>query len=176
MKFNKHSIISVIIPLNATEREKFASDELRHFLTEIFGCTTVIVDDTQAVSGDRIILGAPSRNKQAALLMGADQFNAAVPGPEGMMIKDFGEHTILLAGSDGDAESEYERGTVYAVYELLERYMGASLAAYVNPHIAGGNEIPHIDELTLESIEYIKQKADLPYRTAIVQYGDAQGD
>ena len=82
--------------------------------------------------------------KNAPIVLCFDEFDALVPGPEGMYIRAFGDETIVCAGSSKHV-NECERGTVYAVYELLERYLGCSLTAYVNPDIAGGEYIPSLD-------------------------------
>ncbi|MBE6688680.1 MAG: DUF4838 domain-containing protein [Ruminococcaceae bacterium] len=175
MKLTKETKISIVTPLNASPREDFSAEELKKYLKQILGCDAEICREPASDSFS-FILGAPSRNQYTARYMTVQDFNALVPGPEGMMIKCADENTIILAGSDGDFEAEYERGTLYAVYEFLERYMGVSFAAYVNPDIAGGDEIPVLDEWENDGFEYTKPRADLPYRTAIVQYGDAQGN
>ncbi len=85
------------------------------------------------------------------------------------MIKAFGSDTLVIAGSSKDP-NERERGTVYAVYEFLERYVGCSFGAYFNPDYAGGEYVPALIELDVAGIEYIKDRADNPIRGAIPQY------
>ncbi len=86
-------------------------------------------------------------------------------GPEGMRIR-ITEDTVTLEGSP-DNEG---RGLLYAVYEFLERYTGCSFAAYSDPEVAAGEYIPTEVALPLPTGKYEKQSADLPYRTAIVQF------
>ena len=172
MTISANSDINIVIPQTPTPRESFAAEELCTFLGKIFSATPVV--SSEPSDGVNFIIGAPCRNVHAASLISDKEFESLVPGPEGMMIKNFGNN-ILIAGSNGD-DTENERGTIYAVYEFLERYLGVSFAAYVNPDISGGDYIPEYEAIELENIEYIKPFSDLKYRTAIVQYADAQGD
>lgn len=88
-----------------------------------------------------------------------------LPGPEGMRIR-ITEDTVELSGTaDGKG-----RGLLYAVYEFLERYLGCCFGAYCHPDVPGGEVIPTHDNLHLPREEYVKAGADLPYRTAIVQF------
>ncbi|MBR5542577.1 MAG: DUF4838 domain-containing protein [Oscillospiraceae bacterium] len=170
MKICSDTNITIVIPKKATPREKFAAEELKKYLYEILGCCADISDESFA--GDaKIIIGGPERNCAAKAFIGESEFDALVPGPEGIFIKTYGKDTLLIAGSSKNP-TECERGTIYAVYEFLERYAGASFAAYTNPQIPGGNKIPQLPELCLCDVGYIKPAADLKYRTVIVQYGD----
>ena len=62
------------------------------------------------------------------------------------------------------------------VYELVERFFGASLAAFSHPDAAAGEFVPQCECLDVSGIDYVKARSSLPYRTAIVQYADAAGD
>ena len=170
MKITAKSNICVIVPTSATTREEFASKELCKYLGQIFpGIQVVIAKDEAAITGDKILIGGPEHNKLTAAYISEADFDAIVPGPEGMYIKTFAEDTLIVAGSSKNV-NENERGTVFAVYELLERYFGCSFGAYVNPDIAGGEFVPVLDEIDLSGIEYIKAAADNSYRTAITEY------
>lgn len=85
------------------------------------------------------------------------------------MIRVFSEDTLVCAGSSKNV-NECERGTIYAVYELLERYMGCSLAAYMTPAFDGGEYVPCLKEMDLTGVSYVKAAADNTYRTAIAEY------
>ncbi len=170
MKITNQCHLSVIIPEAATSRELFAAQELEKYLKQIFsGIEVCITSDAKPVSGKRILIGGPERNQATAAYISTDSFDSLVPGPEGMMIRSLAEDVLVCAGSSKNV-NEHERGTIYAVYELLERFLGCSLAAYVNPDIAGGEYIPALSETDLSGIEYIKAAADNSYRTAIAEY------
>ena len=170
MKLSNSSVLTVVIPEKATKREIFASEELKKYLVKIFaGIQIETAIDSKIIDGNKILIGGPEHNKLTATYISKTDFDAIVPGPEGMYIKSFGDDTLILAGSSKNV-NENERGTLYAVYELLEHYIGCSFAAYVNPEIAGGEYVPVLDSIDLTDIAYIKAAADNTYRTAITEY------
>lgn len=170
MKLNTQSVVSIVVPVIATPRELFAAEELTKYLSAILpGITIKTCTDAEQVNGDKILIGGPEHNKLTAEVISEKEFDAVVPGPEGMMVKAFGADTLVLAGSSKNM-NERERGTLYAVYELLERYAGCCFGAYFNPDYAGGEYVPVLNKLDLDGIEYIKDRADNTYRGAIAQY------
>lgn len=169
MKFNSRSMITIVTPAEATAREQFAAEELSAYIGRILpGITITICTDTEAVTGNRILVGGPERNKATAAYISEAEFDKEVPGPEGMLIRAYGDALIVAGSSKNQAENE--RGTVYAAYELLERFFGCSFAAYFNPDYAGGEYVPTLEEIDLNGISYVKACADRPYRTAIMEY------
>ncbi len=162
----------IVIPECATERELFAAEELSKYLGKIFSFDAKIVRYSEAPAENVIIIGGPERNKAAAKYISEADFRSEVPGPEGLYIKSLGEGVIILAGSTWHP-NECERGTLYAVYEFLERYLGVSFGAFSAPDVNAGETVPKLDCAKLDDISYIKPKADRPYRTAIVQFADA---
>ncbi len=170
MKLSSNSSLTVVKAKQATSREEFACEELVKYLKAIFaGISIDVADDCDAVTGNRILLGGPERNRQTAEFITEAEFDSAVPGPEGIFLKTFGDEVLVCAGSSKNP-NECERGTIYAIYELLERHLGCSLAAFVNPDIAGGEYVPALESADLQDINYIKKCSDNAYRTAIVQY------
>jgi len=160
---------AIIKPAFATPRENFAAEEFQKYIRRITGATLPIRLDNEDISGNMIIIGGPERNIKTAEIIGEDVFDGIVPGPEGLLIKTFGEGKLLLTGSSKNPY-EYERGTLYAVYEFLETYLGCSFAAYGNPDKQMGDYIPKISTVSVDNISYVKENADNWYRTAIVQY------
>ena len=171
MVINSRKSAVIMISSEATPRERFAARELCDYLEKIVGVRLAIVDDGSAVD-QQIILGGPARNMAARAVMSVEEFNAVVTGDEGFLIRSFGEDKLLLAGSEGSAE----RGTVYAVYEFLERYLGCSLSAYSHPELDAGEHVPTLAEINLDKVDYVKAKADCPLRGAVVQFSDAAGN
>lgn len=160
----------IILPETPTKREKFAAELLFDYAEKMCDRKLRYAPDAK----NKIIIGNPERNAAAAELISAEDFKKSVPGPEGFMILSC-ENTLLLAGSSGD-DLERERGTLYAVYELLERFFGCSLAAYSGSDFPAGEYIAHHDELSVSDCEYKKPAADVSYRCAIVQYNNWAGD
>ena len=165
------SVCKIILPQNPTPREVFASKELCRYIKKITGA-----DITENETAENlIIIGNPSRNPRAGEIISESEFDSLVPGPEGFIIKAT-KNSLLLAGSSKN-ENEQERGTVYAVYEFLERFLGCSLSAYSKSDVDAGEYVPEMSDITIDDkTEYIKSKADVSYRGAIVQYGAWVGD
>jgi len=168
MILKKDNNISIVVPAKATERENFAANELKKYLNLICGADCKVVSDSETVSGNCILIGGPERNRITANYITEAEFDKSVPGPEGIFIKSF-DNCIVLAGSTKKV-NEFERGTVYAVYEFLERFLGCSLAAYTKAGVAGGELIPSCESIELTDIFYAKASSDVPYRAAVAQY------
>jgi len=166
----------IVIPKEATKREIFAASELQKYLAKISGEELSIVTDENVTDKEEfhlILIGGPERNLKTASYVSEEEFDTLVPGPDGMMIKTVAENVLVLAGSSKNP-NERERGTVYAVYEFLERYLKCSFVAYGKPGSELGEYVPRTSEIALSEIEYVKAKGDLTYRTAIVQF-DGKG-
>lgn len=169
MKLTKNSSVVIVTAESATIREQFAASELCKYLRKIFPEMLVEISSSTASADMKILLGNPSRNKTAASYITEEALNALIPGPEGILLRTLDDKTLLVTGSEKD-ENEWERGTVYAVYELLERYFGCVFAGFMNPDIPGGEYIPVLSEADLTNVDYVKACADLEFRTAVPQY------
>ena len=171
MKINSRTKACIVLPQQPTPCEQFAAEELKKYLHMMTGVNAVISSEPVACASAQFLLGHPVHNSFAAAFVAAEDFDKAVPGNEGFMLCSPNETTLLISGSN----DSFERGTVYGVYELLERFCGCSLAAYSKPGLLAGEFVPQVQELILNDIHYVKRSADTAYRTAIVQYGDAAG-
>lgn len=158
----------IILPAEPTEREAFAASELQKYIKRIIGAEPVIRSDREDSFEQMIAIGGPERNAVTKGFLSEEEFDRMVPGPEGFCIKTYGEH-LILAGSSKNS-NECERGTVYAVYEFLERFAGCSLAAYSKQGVSAGEYLGEPGAIELSDISYIKPCADVPYRAAVVQY------
>ena len=168
MIIEKNSEVTIVVPGSATERELFAANELKKYIKEICGAELKISTDRDAVSGYLISIGGPERNSVTKRHITEEEFDKTVPGPEGLFIKSY-DDCLVLAGSSKNS-NENERGTIYAVYEFLERFLDCSLAAYTKEGVPGGEYVSQMDEIDLSDIYYSKSKADLPMRGVCAQY------
>ncbi len=175
MLLTRECRITLLLPSLPTPREQFAAEELKKYLTLILDADVIIGNDESHPAGPTFLIGGPERNKQTARYLTEEAFRAEVTGPEGMLIRALDADTVLLAGSTWH-QGERERGTIYAVYEFLERYCGCVLAAFSNPDADAGEIVPQGDALELDGVDYCKPRADRPYRTAIVQYSNWAGN
>ncbi len=168
MIFIKDYDVKIAVPENATEREKFAASELQKYIKKICGAEFEISSDNNEFRGQTIAIGGPERNTVTARYISEAEFDSIVPGPEGLFIKLY-EDCLVLAGSSKNT-NEYERGTIYAVYEFLERFLGCSLAAYTKDGVSGGEYIPKQEAFEIKDIFYSKPCSDVSYRCAVAQY------
>ena len=139
----------IVLPANPMPTEQFAAEELAKYLKQSIGIEVPVA--SQVGTGVyAFVIGAPNRNAAATAFISAEEFAAKVPGPEGMYIQ-IGEQSTLIAGSeDGD---KFNRGTLYGVYEYLERYLNCCFGAYTKAGVLGGEIVPTYDELTLPNNE-----------------------
>lgn len=172
MRINSSRSAVIVISTEATATEQFAAEQLRKYIGKIAGVSLSVVDDGHQYAMQQFILGGPARNLAARTLISTEQFDEAVTGQEGFLLKSFGDDKILIAGREGSSE----RGTVYAVYELLERYLGCSLSAYSHPDLPAGEWVPRMKQIVLEDVDYVKPQADCPMRGACVQFSDSAGN
>ena len=161
---NGRAVCGIVLPEKPTPREIFAAEELAGYIGKISGAEITLSDEYKY----SIIIGDPSRNKAAQTVMSIEEFDARVPGPEGFIIKS-AKNYLLLAGSSNHP-GEQERGTIYAVYEFLERFLGCSFAVYSKSSLDAGEFIPKMTDIAIGNETYIKKCADVGYRTAIIQY------
>ena len=164
MIIRKNSALTIALPAEPTKREQFAAEELKKYLQMICGVQAEI---SQSAGELTVAVGGPERNAVTAKYITEAEFDALVPGPEGIFIKDYG--TCLVVAGSSKNENERERGTIYAAYELLERFAGCSFATYVHPEVPGGEFVPQAEELDFTGISYAKAKRDVNTRGAIVQ-------
>lgn len=129
MILRKDCDVTIVVAQNATQREFFAASELKKYLGMIFESDFTVKDATENIEGEKIIIGGPERNSLSEKYISKEEFDSLTPGPEGIFIKAY-DDALILAGSSENV-NELERGTIYAVYEFLERFLGCSLCAYI---------------------------------------------
>ena len=165
MRLHSNMRIAVTLPQQPGKVEVFAGEEIQKYLSKIFGNAVSFVESGAEII---VVIGGPDRNTAAEGIISATDFAAEVPGPEGFFyaVKD---NTILLAGSD-------ETGTLYAAYEFLEKELGCCFASFPVPDVTAGEVVPTYAEKQIADIQRSKAAADIPYRTAIVQFDEWVGD
>lgn len=111
---------SILIPAEPEELEKTAAEELQTFFAQATGINLTVRSDSESASlGDRVIaLGNTSLKEKAGV-------DTSSLDRHGYIVKT-SDHAVIIAGKDG-------RGTVYGVYEFLERQF--------NYHYYTGDEI-----------------------------------
>ncbi|MBN1557056.1 MAG: DUF4838 domain-containing protein [Lentisphaerae bacterium] len=103
---------TIVIPEPASPSQVYAAEELRDFTRQMTGAVLPIVTDARDLPPKAICLGV-TRHTERVLGRRVDLERL---GDDGFVLATRSPH-LILAGSD-------VRGTLYAVYELLERYGG----------------------------------------------------
>ena len=127
----------------STKSERNAAYELQEYLETITGCKLPIVTDKEAPAEYEIIVGKTNREK-------ADEFNRTELETDGFIIKTIRNKLYLVGGGD--------RGTLYAVYEFLEAYLGCRF------YTAGVEKVPTTATIALSPIKEDKQIPLFDYR------------
>lgn len=166
MLLNKNTLVNIVVSETPAKAERFAAEELCNYIAKILDVKPT-VSHCVVENECNFIVGPPMRNEAAAAVISEQEFSRLVTGPEGMFIAAKGNCVVFAGSVDGDG---YDRGNLYAVYEFLERYMGCCFGAYSGVEVNAGEVVPHYTEFSVEAFEYVKAKADLTYRTAILQY------
>lgn len=168
MLLEKNAKVSIILPLSPGVVERFAAEELMKYLRISLDIRAVITDKVPG-DGNIFFLGAWRRNKLCTDFFEENELRQRKTGEEGFYLELCGS-TALIAGSD-DCDDE-GTGTLYGVYEFLERCIGCCFAAFCAEGVNAGELVPRYESLELDDFSYHKPSADLSYRTAIVQYSN----
>ena len=151
----------IVISPNAGKVTRFAAEELKRFLSQVLGCDIKIVDKPGAACNIFVGDGEFARSKSINI--------AALPR-DGFFIRTFGKN-ILVAGRDdstvdpakalqgGVWAQHYERGSLFAVYDFLERF--ADCRFYFPGEL--GTIIPQKQSINVPECD-IFDRPDLLYR------------
>jgi len=138
------TVYTILLGADATEAEKHAADELAYFLSRMTGAKFPVVTEPISSAGPFILVGPSVKLKEIE-----PGLNTASLGGEEYVIRTKDRDLILAGGRP--------RGTLYAVYGLLEDHMGCRWFA------PGVDRIPHRKTLELPFLdEQVKPK--LEYR------------
>jgi len=101
----------IIVPDDPRPAHEYAAKELQHFLAEMSGVTLPIGRESQAAKAPAFLLGPTKRHARTLCKI----------GPDGVSIS-FAGRDVLLRGFK-------DRGDLYSVYFLLERFCGVRFLA-----------------------------------------------
>ena len=130
----KKSVYRIAIDPIASESEKWAAEELQHWLKEITGAELPVQDINDAYSGPQIIIGYNTSMKKKT---GAD---SPVESDESFRYFNSGPDICIYGGS--------QRGTMYGVMAFLENELGCR---WYTPTVS---VIPRRDEISFTSYSH----------------------
>ncbi|MHB1001150.1 MAG: DUF4838 domain-containing protein [Armatimonadota bacterium] len=123
----------IIIPDKATPVVVYAAKDLQYLLGEILGVKLIITRESDAVGKSGFVIGSCKRSAQL-------QNRLQSLREDGVLIKTVGKDIMLLGQND--------RGQLYSVYVLLEKFAGVRFLA------SDCTVIPKQSKLTLNDIDY----------------------
>jgi hypothetical protein len=129
------SAYQIVIPNGKGKAIDYAASELQRLLHDVSGATLPVVTEERGRRGPAFLLGPSKRAARAGLVEKARKL-----GDDGVLIKTMGEDVVLLGGGD--------RGQLYSVYVLLERFLGCRFLA------PDCTLTPHRDVVALPQIDY----------------------
>lgn len=111
LEIAKHrtALAEIVLPDGAGAAERFAAEELQGYLRRISGASLAIVSESQASDRPRVLVGR-TRAAEAVLI------DLRKEDRDAFAVRRVGRDLVLVGASD--------RGTLYAVYDLLERDLG----------------------------------------------------
>lgn len=136
----------IVLPSKATPAEKRAGRELRHFLKEISGARLPIRTDAQQLPDRAILLGTSETNRHIESL-GLPPLPPDL-GEDGFVIRTKGRYLVLGGNRP--------RGTMYAVYGLVEDQLGCRWFTEKVARIPRRStiELPPLDTVQKPAFEY----------------------
>ena len=100
---------TIVIAPDCSASERYAAEELQKFLEQISDAKLPI--STEPVAGPAVFVGDSDALDALSLHVDFDALDA-----EGLVVKTVGPHLVLAGGRP--------RGTLYAVYEFLDKHLG----------------------------------------------------
>ena len=128
---------------NAYVSEVTASTELQNYIKQISGVEIPIVTDDAEPVEKEIVVGKTNREADG-------EFNRDELGNDGLVIKTSGKKLFLVGGE--------KRGTLYAVYEFLESYLGCRF------YTKTVEKVPEMKTIVLDQIGEDKQIPTVMFR------------
>ena len=135
------ALFTIVKPAPASASQQYAAEELQKFTEQMIGVKLPIVTDEAPLPAQAILLG---NTRYTAQLLGAPVDMAAL-GEDGFRLKTCASHLLVIGGPT--------RGTLYGVYELLERFGGCRW--YTTWH----SVIPTRETLTLPVLDETQKPA-----------------
>jgi hypothetical protein len=132
---NDRSDYQIVTPDAKSPATDYAAKELQGFIKQMTGVQLPVVSEKDAGRKPAFLLGPCRRSRKAGLIEQAGQLRE-----DGVLIKTIGKDIALLGKN--------ERGNLYSVYVLLEKYLGVRFLAW------DCTVVPKHVELRLPELEY----------------------
>ncbi len=135
----------IVIADGAETAVQNAANELQSYIEQISGAKLEIVSDTTPATAKELVVGKTNREAKG-------EFDRDELGTDGLVIKANEDKIFFIGGGN--------RGTLYAVYEFLESYLGCRF------YTVDVEKIPETKTISVEIPEEDKQIPVIEYREA----------
>lgn len=132
---NGRSDHRIVIPENAGPAVRYAAGELQGFLEQMSGVELPVASENEAGDAPSFLMGPCEKTRKAGLLEEAARLRE-----DGVLIRTLGRDIAMLG--------QNERGNVYSVYVLLEKYLGVRFLAW------DCTFVPRQSEVALPKLDY----------------------
>ena len=138
----------IVIAADADSITRYAATELQYYLNEISDTKIEIVSDIEPVSKYEILIGKSNRLEKTTL-------RNEIPEDEGFIIATLAKQLLIAGGG--------RKGTLYGVYDFLERYLNCRMYA------PDALIIPKKEKIILSQIHDIQHPV-FRYRETLFQF------
>ncbi len=154
LKLSKGETIEIILPEKASRSLRFAAEELQLYLKKTLNANTIL---TKVPSG-----------KSTAFYLGISEWSKKAGIQDSTLCRDAfimkrNGKNIYIVGRDGNTDAtknvDGERGTLFGVYDFLERFCGVRFYFYDERFIIA----PSVETLSIPGID-IYDRPDFEYR------------
>lgn len=111
---NNASKYKIVIPINSTNVEMQAAEELQKYIKEISGAKLEIINDKNSTAEHEILIGRNNRLEKLGL-----KIKYGSLALDGYTIKTIGDKLVIVGGS--------KKGTLYGVYTFLDKFLGCKM-------------------------------------------------
>lgn len=135
----------IVVSWDAPEPQKYAADELHHFIYKVSGSVVPVITDKVEKKGPEILVGPSNRFQEYGINSDLDLNKL---GEEGFIIKTVDENIVITGAKP--------RGTIYGVYTFLETYLGCRWFSSKVSKIPQRSkiELPEIDDMQVPAFRY----------------------
>ncbi|MGQ9596145.1 MAG: DUF4838 domain-containing protein [Thermoproteota archaeon] len=133
----------IVISTDAIPSERYAAEELQHYLERISGAKLPVLTDEAPMDVHEIILGDNAHLRRLNV-----QVEISGLGTDGFLLRTYKDYILIVGGKP--------RGTLYGVYALLEEKLGIR---WFTPEVEfiptmDCVELPELNEIQVPAFEY----------------------
>lgn len=162
---NGNSTYAVVYGNNATEAEKFAAEQMQTYLEKVTGVVVPVVSERALLSNKNFIsVGQTELLEESSVTVDYDSLNG-----DGFVLKTVGNDLYITGAND--------RGTLYGVYDFLEKICGVRFLDINYEHIPASDTVPlyQMDVVEVPTFKYRGNLVEAVFHTSETSGGSSHG-